>query len=249
MGLIAKMKRAFNKTPDNEERIPLQTLRAVSDGLTTRRRKPTTDSAQPRRNPAFSTNQLLEAAEETYPETRPGTIDRKKYREYLAELNWVSREFLAEPWVEQDWMGIRKDPVWVMQTSNGRAEERFILSILEWAGNVSSPPPPEQDSTYTDEPPTPEEAAAAAEAEEADLAVSWPRFVGNPRVSAKPSKSHEAALKTEEADVADFRPRFTGNPWVPVKRYMKTDLLLVAERPLSRPAEGRFLSKGTVRRR
>ncbi|KAF6805073.1 hypothetical protein CMUS01_14706 [Colletotrichum musicola] len=247
MGLRAKMKRAFNKTSENEERIPLNTLRAVSDRPTTRRRKPNTNSSQRSRKPAFSTQRLRKAAEDTYPETRPRTgkpsppMSRKEYREYLAKLEWVSPEFLAEPWVENDYMGLRKDPQWVTQTWNGWAEERFILEILEWASNVSSPPPPEQDSSYTDEPPTPEEAAAAVEADVADL---WPRFT--PRVAAKPLKSYAAALKTKAA--AEFGPRFGGNAWVPTKIHVKTDHLPAAERPLRRPAEGRFLSRGTVRR-
>ncbi|KAF6835655.1 hypothetical protein CPLU01_04125 [Colletotrichum plurivorum] len=245
------MKRAFNKTFDNEERMPLNTLRAVSDRPTTKRRKPNTNSGQRRRNPAFSTNQLLEAAEKTYPGTRPGTgkpspsIDRNWYGKYLADLDWVSPEFLAEPWVKNDYMGLRKDPQWVTQTWNGWAEERFILEILEWASNVSSPPPPEQDSSYTDEPPTPEEAAAALEAEEADVADLWPRFT--PRVAAKPPKSYAAALKMKAT--AEFGSRFGGNAWVLTKIHVKTDVLPAAGGPLRRPAEGRFLSRGTVRGR
>ncbi|KAF6815198.1 hypothetical protein CSOJ01_03650 [Colletotrichum sojae] len=181
MGLRDKMKRTFNKTSDNEERMPLNALRA---------------------------------------------------------------SFLAEPWVENDYMGLRKDRQWVTLTWNGWAEERFILEILEWASNVSSPPPPEQDSSCTDEPPTPQEAAAAVEAEEADVADLWPRFT--PQVSAKPPKSYAAALKTKAA--ADFGPRFGGNAWVPTKIHVKTDVLPAAERPLRKPAEGRFLSRGTVTR-
>lgn len=199
MGFGNNIKGALRGKSGNQENIPLQNLRSVSDGPTTPYPRNSAMRNKKGRSSARAPRGTNNKNAPNYGIEEDWWNDPDAYGKWIAKQPWfaLDREWLAQDWVAQDWYHMRENPEHVRREWGAYIREYQKLKVMQWSSQVTGPPPPEDGWTYTD-PPKADEVDAA----DKDAAGKTEEVFGgdmentaSPTISPQPCRRYAEVLK------------------------------------------------------